>query len=933
MKPAQSSIAVLALAIATPLAGAVIDLAKLPPSAARAVDFAKDIRPIFEAACVKCHGPERQKGGLRLDRRADAFSGGDSYGPAIVAGKAVESPLLHSVSGLDEDLQMPQKGDPLTAEQVGLIRAWIDQGAVWPDDGSNTLVAKDPLPWSFLPLATPRVPQLPVDAARRARNDVDRFLLATLGEHQLTFSPEADARLLVRRLHLTLTGLPPSPEAVATFEADHRRDPDVAVGRLADRLLASPQFGERWAQHWLDVVRFAETNGSESNLYRVNAWPYRDYVIRAFNQDLPLDRFLREQIAGDALGVDEATGFLVAGMFVTPDTVGREEQAIRQARADRLEETIQGVSAAMLGVTMGCARCHNHKFDPIPQRDYYSLAAIFAGVEYSSRPWRTRPDAALHEARAAELAAQLDAVRAPLRAAGATWTEDWPTVLKTFFPPVRAKALRVSFPAEFGGAVDEVELFGPATGARNLALARGGAAARSHKQKQKEADQRLIDGVADRYHNWRARESSEPAKAAWFEIELPAEEVVDRLTISTDRDTLTTTAYLTEKITSGPRKFRVEAQDAGGEWREIARVDESPTGQAALPEERKRTLRELNRLATAYAAELPPSLFAGAFTPPPPTHLLGRGDPMNPRELVVPHALSALGGDLGLTAAASDRARRMAFAEWLTDPARNPLTPRVLANRLWLHVFGHGIVDTPGDFGKVGSPPSHPMLLDWLAQRLIEDGWSSRKLLRLMVTSAAFRQASTPNPAAAKLDAGARWLWRFPPRRAEAEVLRDGVLSVAGTLDLTMGGPGFRIHDDKKRYEGWRVVDNHGPGTWRRLIYQERMRGIDDMMFTAFDRPECGQVTPKRTSSTTPLQALNLLNGPFLLEQAEKLAERVRREAGEDSAAQVRRAFALALTRAPGAAEERAAEDLVRRHGLAALGRALFNSNEFIFIE
>jgi mono/diheme cytochrome c family protein len=503
VKPATAFLA-LALLIA-PFASAAIDPAKLPPPAERPVDFVKDIRPIFEAACVKCHGPDRQKGGLRLDRRADALAGGDSFGPVIVAGKAVESPLLHSISGLDEDLQMPQKGDPLTAEQVGLIRAWIDQGAIWPDDG-GTLAATDTRPWSFLPLTTPKVPQLPAEATCRARNDVDRFLLATLGDHQLTFSPEADARTLARRLHLTLTGLPPSPEAVAAFEAEHRRDPDLAVERLADRLLASPQFGERWAQHWLDVVRFAETNGSESNLYRVNAWPYRDYVIRAFNQDLPLDRFLREQIAGDALGVDEATGFLVAGMFVTADTVGREEQAIRQARADRLEETIQGVSASMLGVTMGCARCHNHKFDPIPQKDYYSLAAVFAGVEYGSRPWRTRPDAAVHEARAAGFAEQLAAARAPLRAAGATWTEDWPTVLQTFFPPVRARTLRFSFPAEFAGGVDEVELFGPATGTRNLALARGGAFARSHKQKEDEQRpvSALIDGIADRYHNWRA---------------------------------------------------------------------------------------------------------------------------------------------------------------------------------------------------------------------------------------------------------------------------------------------------------------------------------------------------------------------------------------------------------------------------------------------
>lgn len=932
MRPAHTWLAFLSLALTASLVDAAIDATKLPPPAARPVDFAKDIWPIFEASCLKCHGEEKQKGGLRLDRRADALAGGDSFGPSIIAGKALESPLLHSVSGLDEDLQMPQKADPLTAEQVGLIRAWIDQGATWPDDGSAESAVKEELPWSFLPLATPKVPEVSAEANRRARNDVDRFLLATLGEHQLSFSPEADARTLSRRLYLTLVGLPPSPEAVAAFESEYRRDPDLAVESLADRLLSSPQFGERWAQHWLDVVRFAESNGSESNLYRVNAWPYRDYVVRAFNQDLPLDRFLREQIAGDVLGVDEATGFLVAGMFVTPDTVGREEQAIRQARADRLEETIQGVSASMLGVTMGCARCHNHKFDPISQKDYYSLAAVFAGVEYGSRPWQTRPDESTHQARLAEIAAQLDAARVPLRAAGATWTEEWPTMRKTFFPAVRTRALRVSFPVEFGGGIDEVELYGPATGTRNLALARHGAAVRSHKQKEDELRpvSALIDGIADRYHNWNVRDGSGATKApAWFELELPTEEMVDQFIISTDRDTLTTTAYLTEKGVNGPKKFRLEARDAEGEWHEIALVDETVSG----PAERKQTLRILNQLAAAYSAELPPSLFAGKFTPPHPTHLLGRGDPMNPRELVVPHALSALGGDLGLTSAAGDRARRMAFADWLTDPARNPLTPRVIANRLWLHVFGSGIVDTPGDFGKVGSPPSHPHLLDWLASRLIDEGWSSHRLIRMLVTSAAFRQSSAPNSAAAQLDAGARWLWRFPPRRVEAEVLRDGVLAVAGTLDPTMGGPGFRIHGNKKRYEGWQVVDNHGPGTWRRMIYQERMRGIDDLMFTAFDRPECGQVTPKRTSSTTPLQALNLLNGSFLLEQTEKLAERVRIEAGGDVAAQVRRAFALAFSRVPDADEAHAAEDLVRQYGLAALGRALLNSNEFAFIE
>jgi hypothetical protein len=269
----------------------------------------------------------------------------------------------------------------------------------------------------------------------------------------------------------------------------------------------------------------------------------------------------------------------------------------------------------------------------------------------------------------------------------------------------------------------------------------------------------------------------------------------------------------------------------------------------------------------------------------------------------------------------------------MTDPARNPLTPRVLANRIWTHVFGRGIVDTPGDFGNVGSPPTHPELLDWLARDLVENGWSLKRTVKMLLTSEAFRQSSAPKVVAARIDAEATLLWRYPPRRAEAELLRDSILAVAGSLDRTMGGPGFRVHGDKKRFESWKVVDNHSPSTWRRLIYQERMRGIDDQMFTVFDRPECGQVTPKRTMSTTPLQALNLLNGEFVLAQAEELAERVEREAGSSPAGQIKRAFELAFGRSPQLHEVEAAEGLVARHGLPALARALFNSNEFVFIE
>jgi cytochrome c553 len=922
---------------------------QLPPATAQAVDFEQDVRPILTASCLGCHGPEKQKSDFRVDVKKIVFAGGVGGEPAVVPGRSAESPLVRYVAGLEEDMQMPPagKGDPLTPAQIGILRAWIDQGAVWPDHASATVADATDF-WSLRPIRRPAVPA----AGFKSGNAIDAFLAAKRAEKNLPGSPEADRRTLLRRAAITLTGLPPTPEETEDFIRE--TDP-LAFEKRVDRLLASPRFGERWAQFWLDVVRWSETNGSESNLYRKNAWPYRDYVIRAFNSDLPFDRFIREQIAGDAFGVDEATAFLVSGGFVHAATVGREVPAIRQARADRLDETIQSVSTALLGMTMACARCHNHKFDPIPQKDYYALAAVFQGLEYGHRPWRNQPDAAVQATRAESLRKQLDTVRAELRAVAPAWTEEWPDHLQTRFPPVRTRAVRMTFPRQAIAVVEECQIFGAATGEKNLALAAGGATARSFKPAETLMREiaNVIDGRFGQTFAWRTRESSEKpdpsAPAPWFEIELPAEAVIDRIGLSSDREALAYTDYLIEPgrgTASGPRKYRVEVRDADGTWREVAAADlpskgagagqvaATPPAPAAPANEATRALlARLHELLRDYNEALPPPVFAGYFIPPGKTHLLGRGDPMAPREEVAPNGLTALKADLQLGADTPDQERRLAFATWLADPRQNPLTPRVLANRLWLHVFGRGIVDTPGDFGNAGAPPSHPELLDWLASEFVDGGWSAKKTIRLLVTSAAFRQSSAPNPAAEKIDAEARLLWRFPPRRVEAEVLRDATLAVAGTLDLKMGGPGFRIHADKKRYEGWKVVDNAGPATWRRMVYQESMRGIDDRMFTAFDRPECGQVTPKRTVSTTPLQALNLFNGDFILTQAEKFAERVHREAGADAAAQIRRAFLLVFGRAPTAGEVRAAQSLVAQDGLPALGRVLLNANEFAFLE
>jgi cytochrome c553 len=911
--------------------------AALPSAAAHAVDFERDVRPILTASCLECHGPKKQRSDFRVDVRSIVLAGGAGGLPSVVPGKSADSPLIQYVAGLDEEMQMPPagKGDPLTAAQIGLLRAWIDQGAQWPEE-ATALVEENAVLWSLQPIRRPDVPA----SFFKNGNPVDSFLAAKRVEKLLVASPAADRRTLLRRAAITLTGLPPTPEEIEAFNRDS--DPHAYEKRV-DQLLASPRFGERWAQFWLDVVRWSETNGSESNLYRKNAWPYRDYVIRAFNADLPFDRFIREQIAGDALGVDEATGFLVAGGFVHSATVGREESAIRQARADRLDETIQSVSASLLGVTMACARCHNHKFDPIPQKDYYALAAVFQGLEYGHRPWRNMPDATARLARADGLRQQLDAVRSELLAVTSSWTEEWPDHLQTRFAPVRARAVRVTFPHSASAVVEEFEIFGTVTGETNLALAAKGAKARSFKPAEVLMREvaNVIDGKFGQTFAWRTREAREKADLAapppWFEIELSAESLIDRIVLSSDREALAHTDYLIEPgraAASGPRRYRVEVRGDHGEWREVANVDLSAKAPATPEPGVTRTLlTRLHVLLKDYTAALPEPVFAGYFIPPVKTHLLGRGDPMEPRDEVLPNALTALQADLKLTSDSTDQERRLAFAAWLTDPERNPLTPRVLANRLWLHVFGHGIVDTPGDFGKAGASPSHPELLEWLASQFVSGGWSAKQTIRLLVTSAAFRQSSAPDATAAQIDADARLLWRFPPRRVEAEVLRDAALAVAGTLDPAMGGPGFRIHADKKRYEGWQVVNNSGPVTWRRMIYQENMRGIDDRMFTAFDRPDCGQVTPKRTASTTPLQAFNLFNGDFILTQAEKLAERVQREAGAEPSAQIARIFALVFGRAPTVAEFSGATALTAADGLPALCRVLLNANEFAFIE
>ncbi|MFT5129095.1 MAG: hypothetical protein ACI8W8_002715, partial [Rhodothermales bacterium] len=414
---------------------AAILMAVLSPLLLTAADFAKDIKPILDAHCLECHGPDKQKSELRVDKRAMMLLGGDSGLPAIVPGAPEKSFLIEAIKGLDPNALMPPKKseDPLSPAQINLLENWIADGADWPGQMDDVAAVKGADHWAFQPLTQPVPPSTET-------SPIDAFLNAALAKAEIVPNPPADARSLIRRAAIVLTGLPPTPEQVANFAEDFAKDADSAYGALVDEFLASPHFGERWAQHWLDVIRWAETNGSESNLYRKNAWIYRDYVIRSFNEDTPYDRFVREQIAGDSLGAGEATGFLVAGPHVPAATVGREPSAIRQARADRMDEVVQTIGASVMGMTMGCARCHNHKFDPISISDYYAMTAAFQDIEFGSRFPELSEDHPRRQ-RGQERWRGIATQRGVLRPTG-PWEEDWGGFKEMHFAATEAQAVR-----------------------------------------------------------------------------------------------------------------------------------------------------------------------------------------------------------------------------------------------------------------------------------------------------------------------------------------------------------------------------------------------------------------------------------------------------------------------------------------------------------
>jgi hypothetical protein len=809
--------------------------------------------------------------------------------------------------------------------------------------------------WSFQPLVRPAIPAAagPVagELSSPPANAIDRFIGAALEAEGLRLSPVADRRTLIRRVYFDVIGLPPTPDEIERFADD--ADP-AAYERLVERLLASPHMGERWARHWLDVVRFAESHGFEMNQPRPNAWPYRDYVIRAFNDDLPYDRFILEQLAGDSLGADAATGFLVGGPWdqvKSPDPVLTAQQ-----RADELHDMVATTGSAFLGLTVGCARCHAHKFDPISQVDYYAMTAALAGVGHGER--RTRPpDWQERQQQAERYRRQLAAVSAklarleplaqlpPAPAADARHPVR-PEQNTDRFAPVIASRLRFMILATDLAAgsgaepcLDELEVFTTGDEPRNAALASEGTQVTVSSTLPGHAihqPQHINDG---QYGNARSWISNEPGRGA-IELAFAQPVEIERVVWSRDRSQ---PPQFRDRLAT---RYEIAISSDGQSWQTVASSWDRGTGPAtalaagstAEAAERRRLeddWRELTARIESLTVDRP--LYAGVFAMPATTHRLQRGDPMQPREPVMPGGLARFGGQLPGLADAPEPDRRLALARWIASP-ENPLTARAIVNRLWQHHFGTGIVSTPSDLGLNGARPSHPELLDWLASELVEPAaggprWSLKHIHRLILLSATYRQASAASPAGIERDAQARLLWRFPPRRLEAEAIRDAMLAISGRLDRSLGGPGFDLFEPNTNYvKVYTPTREFGPDTFRRMVYQSKPRMQLDDTFGAFDCPDAGQIAPRRSSSTTPLQALNLLNSPFVIQQAGFLAARLSQEAADDLPRQVARAFMLTFGREPSADELSAAIRLATAYGLPAFCRALFNANEFLMI-
>lgn len=889
---------------------------------------------------------------------------------------------------------MPPK-KPLTDEEIERLREWIARGAYLPDQPlhpfsitTNYRAGYDW--WSLQPVAAKPPPEVSFEKGapswlrRWAEHPIDRFVYRRLQQVKLAPSPPASPRILIRRITYDLTGLPPTPDEIASFvdaceeeTGQAKQVGEEAYQNLLDRLLASPRYGEHWARHWLDVARFGESTGFEVNHILDDLWPYRDYVIRSFNEDKPFDRFIREQIAGDSVDpgnpqVEIGMAFLVAGPH---DIVGNQDPVqAAQIRANTVDEIIRTTSEAFLGITTGCARCHDHKFDPISQKDYYSLYATFGGVYHGTRTVATEAERERYKAAVAPLNEERsrleqrlneldEAILARAKERVTHYDSIWvrPPVSRQgteeVFRPVEARFVRLIVEgrdtdpnAQTGFRLDEFEVWTAENQPRNVALGRNGGKATGNSNVPGDFSEAYradltIDG------NYGARWI---ATGSELVIELAEPRRINRIVFSSDR-----LAQVSQ--TSGeapiPCEYRIDVSRDGESWTQVAdSYDRAPVNDghrrhrylawettAEERAEREVIQRALSSVRHRIAAvdRLPELRVGTLHESEEPFHVYIGGDPQRKGSEVVPSAIEGVarhGEDYSLPATAPERERRRARAEWIASPA-NPLTARVFVNRIWHYHFGTGLVSTPSDFGFMGSAPSHPELLGWLAQECLEptyqgdssDSWRWKRLHRMIVLSQTYRQSSQYREAPARVDGRSRLLWRFPPRRLSAEEIRDSMLVVAEKVDLKMGGPGFRLYrylrDNVSTYV---PLDKHGPETYRRAVYHQNVRASYIDLMTDYDYPDCARPAPRRASTTTPLQALTLMNHEFTMAMARALAGGVEQDATPQSA---RAAFKRVLGRTPTPFEEQTASSFIEEFGLVAFCRVMFNTNEFIYVD
>jgi hypothetical protein len=834
--------------------------------AAPAPQFAKDVLPLFQAKCLRCHGGGKQKAGLDLRTKAGLLKGGET-GPAITPGASKGSVLWDKIA----TDKMPPNKEKLSDAEKQLVRAWIDGGAPdagaplvqQPEVGEPQVTDADRLFWAFRKPVRPPVPA--VRHPERVRNPVDAFLLAALEKKGLSLSPQADPFTLLRRAYFDLTGLPPSPREIDDFLADQAPD---AYERLIDRLLASEHYGERWGRHWLDLAGYADSEGIlDEDRPRSAAWRYRDYVIRAFNGDKPYDRFLKEQLAGDEL-VDYYTAYRTQKEFA-PEVVealiatGFLRCASDASRPDfvniknapgyyyqTLDDTVKIVASSTLGLTLECARCHSHKYDPIPQTEYYRVQAIFMSA-YRPYQWVAQEQRRLFEGTAAQ------------ERGGKTKGDGEVARLRKQAEDLKQEFAGYLFTGRLGKLPEQIR------------------------------------------EDVRKALSTAPAKRTDVQKYLAEKFEKDLRPDPATLDRVLPENFLTYKTRLKPIEDALKvARSRPSLFPEIRALYDLP-GEAKTP-------------------------------------LLRRGDYLNPGPEVQPGVLTALATARPFDwkpppKDAKTSGRRLAFAEWLTQPD-HPLTARVLVNRLWLHHFGEGIVVTPDNFGHIGAPPSHPELLDWLATEFVARGWSMKAMHRLLMTSSAYRQTSGVTPALRAIDPDNRLFGRQRLRRLEAEALRDAILSAAGTLNPEMFGPPVMLqpHGDGE------MAAPAGAAGRRRSVYLQVRRSQPLTFLLIFDQPRMETNCTRRGTSTVSSQALSLLNGEFLAQQADALAARVLQENAADPVGQaVKVAFARPATekeRARLAAfldsqSARHAGANARQRALVDLCHMLLSANEFAYVD